>query len=27
MYELLDDDMNVVHVVTLDEMIASWESA
>ena len=27
MYELLDDDMNVVHVVTLDEMIENWESA
>jgi hypothetical protein len=27
MYELLDDDLNVVHVVTIDEMIQSWEIA
>ena len=27
MYELLDDDLEVVHTVTLDEMIETWENA
>ncbi len=27
MYELLDDDMKVIHIVTLDEMIETWENA
>ena len=27
MYELLGDDLNVVHIVTLDEMIDTWEAA
>jgi hypothetical protein len=27
MYELLGDDLEVVHVVTIDEMIDTWENA
>jgi hypothetical protein len=27
MYELLDDDLNVIHVVTIDEMIEQWENS
>ena len=26
MYEILGDDLEVLHVVTLDEMISNWES-
>ena len=26
MYELLDDDLEVIHVVTMEEMIESWEN-
>ena len=25
--ELLDDDLNVVHTVTLDEIVETWENA